>query len=172
MLTHKAEQDRQDPQPLVARKRRWLTPAIAAVLAIFVVAGLWLGYAWTQTRYYVGEFNQHVAIFNGISQSLGPFQLSKVEATTNIRMDSLPEFTQQVVRQTVPARDLADAQQIVKNLQEKGTTGLPVTCPTGTAKPTASPSPTTGPTPASPNPSNRPTSSPTSTAVPTCAVSP
>ncbi|WP_284988578.1 protein phosphatase 2C domain-containing protein [Arthrobacter sp. efr-133-TYG-120] len=172
VLTHKAEQDRQDPQPLVARKRRWLTPAIAAVLAIFVVAGLWLGYAWTQTRYYVGEFNQHVAIFNGISQSLGPFQLSKVEATTNIRMDSLPEFTQQVVRQTVPARDLADAQQIVKNLQEKGTTGLPVTCPTGTAKPTASPSPTTGPTPASPSPSNRPTSSPTSTAVPTCAVSP
>lgn len=172
VLTHKAEQDRQDPQPLVARKRRWLTPAIAAVLAIFVVAGLWLGYAWTQTRYYVGEFDQHVAIFNGISQSLGPFQLSKVEATTNIRMDSLPEFTQQVVRQTVPARDLSDAQQIVKNLQEKGTTGLPVNCPTGTAKPTASPTATATPTPPSPSPSNRPTSSPTSTAIPTCAVSP
>ncbi|MEV8149319.1 protein phosphatase 2C domain-containing protein [Arthrobacter sp. NPDC080073] len=172
VLTHKAEQDRQEPQPLVAQKRRWLTPAIAAVLAIFVVAGLWLGYAWTQTRYYVGEFNQHVAIFNGISQSLGPFQLSKVEATTNIRMDSLPEYTQQVVRQTVPARDLSDAQQIVKNLQEKGTTGLPVNCPTGTARPTASPTATATPTPPSPSPSNRPTSSPSSTAVPTCAVSP
>jgi PPM family protein phosphatase len=171
VLTHKAEQDRQDPQPLVAQKRRWLTPAIAAVLAIFVVAGLWLGYAWTQTRYYVGEFNQHVAIFNGISQSLGPFQLSKVEATTNIRMDSLPEYTQQVVRQTVPARDLSDAQQIVKNLQEKGTTGLPANCPTGTAKPTASPTATAAPTPPSPSPSNRPTSSPTSTPVPSCAVS-
>lgn len=172
VLTHKAEQDRQDPQPLVARKRRWLTPAIAAVLAIFVVAGLWLGYAWTQTRYYVGEFDQHVAIFNGISQSLGPFQLSKVEAKTNIRMDSLPQYTQQTLRQTVPARDLADAQQIVKSLQENGTTGLPANCPTGTAKPTASPTPTGTPTPASPSPSNRPTSSPTSTAVPTCAVSP
>ncbi|MFK4297021.1 serine/threonine protein phosphatase PrpC [Arthrobacter sp. GAS37] len=167
VLTHKAEQDRQDTQPLVARKRRWLTPAIAAVLAIFVVAGLWLGYAWTQTRYYVGEFDQHVAIFNGISQSLGPFQLSKVEATTNIRMDSLPQYTQQTLRQTVPARDLADAQQIVKSLQENGTTGLPANCPTGSAKPTASPTPT-----ASPSPSNPPTSSPTSTAVPTCAVSP
>lgn len=177
VLTHKAEQDRQELQPFVGRKRRWLTPAIAAALAILVVAGLWLGYAWTQTRYYVGEFNQHVAIFNGISQSLGPLQLSKVEAQTNIRMDSLPEFTQQVVRQTVPARDLADAQQIVKNLQEKGTTGLPGACPTGTSKPTSSPSATASPTPPSPtppspSPSSRPTSSSTSTAAPTCAVSP
>lgn len=172
VLTHKAEQDRQELQPFVVRKRRWLTPAIAAALAILVVAGLWLGYAWTQTRYYVGEFNQHVAIFNGISQSLGPLQLSKVEAQTNIRMDSLPEFTQQVVRQTVPARDLADAQQIVKNLQEKGTTGLPGACPTGTSKPTSSPSATASPTPPSPSPSSRPTSSSTSTAAPTCAVSP
>jgi PPM family protein phosphatase len=168
VLTHKADQDRQEVQRLVIRKRRWLTPAIAAVLAICVVAGLWLGYAWTQTRYYVGEFDQRVAIFNGISQSLGPFQLSKVEAVTTIRMDSLSEFTQQIVRQTVPARDLADAQQIVKSLQDRGTTGLPNNCPTGTPKASASPTAT----PASPSPSPGPTSSPTSTPMPTCAVSP
>ncbi|GAA4051250.1 protein phosphatase 2C domain-containing protein [Arthrobacter methylotrophus] len=172
VLTHKAEQDRQDPVQLVTRNRRWLTPAIAAVLAIFVVAGLWLGYAWTQTRYYVGEYEQHVAIFNGISQSLGPFQLSKVEAVTSIRMDSLPEFTQQSVRQTVPAHDLADAQQIVKSLQDRGTTGLPSNCPTATPRPTTSPSSTASPAPASPSPSNAPTASPTSTLVPSCAVSP
>lgn len=173
VLTHKAEQDRPEVQPLPTRKRRWLTPAIAAVLAIFMIAGLWLGYAWTQTRYYVGEFDQRVAIFNGISQSLGPFQLSKVETVTKIRMDSLPEFTRQSVRQTVAARDLADAQQIVKNLQDTGTTGLPTNCPTGTPKPTASPNTTAspGPTGPSPSPSNAPTSSPASTPVPTCAVS-
>lgn len=173
VLTHKAEQDRPEVQPFVARKRRWLTPAIAAVLAIFVVAGLWLGYAWTQTRYYVGEFDHRVAIFNGISQSLGPLQLSKVQAVTEIRVDSLPEYSRQSIRQTVPARDLADAQQIVKNLQDTGTTGLPANCPTGTPRPTASPTATAGPaTTASPSPSNAPTSSPTSTPVPSCAVSP
>lgn len=172
VLTHKAEQDRPEVQPLVPRRHRWLTPAIAALLAIFVVAGLWLGYAWTQTRYYVGEFDHRVAIFNGISQSLGPFQLSKVEAVTEIRVDSLPEYSRQSIRQTVPARDLADAQQIVKNLQDTGTTGLPANCPTGTPKPTASPTATASPATASPSPSNAPTSSPTSTPVPSCAVSP
>lgn len=176
VLTHKAEQDRAEVQPLVARRRRWLTPAIAALLAIFVVAGLWLGYAWTQTRYYVGEFDHRVAIFNGISQSLGPFQLSKVEAVTQIRVDSLPEYSRQSIRQTVPARDLADAQQIVKNLQDTGTTGLPANCPSGTPRPTATatanPTATASPAPASPSPSNAPTSSPTSTPVPSCAVSP
>src|SRR5205085_12600793 len=129
---------------------------IAAILAIFVIAGLWLGYASTQTRYYVGEFDQRVAIFNGISQTLGPFQLSKVETVTGIRMDSLPEYSRQSVRQTVAARDLADAQQIVKSLQDTGTTGLPNSCPTPTAKPTASatPSPSASPSPiASPSPS-------------------
>ncbi|MCX2747318.1 protein phosphatase 2C domain-containing protein [Arthrobacter sp. MI7-26] len=172
VLTHKAEQDRPEVQPLVARRRRWFTPVVAALLAIFVVAGLWLGYAWTQTRYYVGEFDHRVAIFNGISQSLGPFQLSKVEAVTEIRVDSLPEYSRQSIRQTVPARDLADAQQIVKNLQDTGTTGLPANCPTGTPRPTASPTATASPAPASPSPSNEPTSSPTSTPVPSCAVSP
>ena len=166
VLTHKAEQDRLEFQPVPTRKRRWLTLAIAAVLAIFVIAGLWVGYAWTQTRYYVGEFDQHVAIYNGISQSLGPFQLSKVQTVTNIRMDSLPEYTQQSVRQTVAARDLADAQQIVKSLQNNGTTGLPTPCPTNTAVPSPSASATrAAPSPA---PSAAPTSSPTSTPAPTC----
>ncbi|MEZ2390926.1 protein phosphatase 2C domain-containing protein [bacterium RCC_150] len=166
VLTHKAEQDRQELLQLPTRKRRWLTPVVAAVLAIFVIAGLWLGYAWTQTRYYVGEFDQRVAIFNGISQSLGPFQLSKVEAVTDIRMDSLPEYSQQSIRQTVPARDLADAQQIVKNLQDTGTTGLPNSCPTATPKPTSSASGTHPPATAGPSPSKGPTSSPSSTPIP------
>ncbi|MEO3940946.1 protein phosphatase 2C domain-containing protein [Paenarthrobacter nicotinovorans] len=140
VLTHKAEQDRVEEDEPVRRRVRWLMPAVAAVLVVGVVVGLWLGYAWTQTRYYVGEFDQRVAIFNGISQRLGPIQLSRLEAVTDIRVDSLPEYGQQSVHQTVPAGDLDDAQAIVENLKNTGSASA--NCPTTTATATPSPSPT------------------------------
>jgi protein phosphatase len=145
--------------------------ATAAALLIILSVGLWLGYAWTQTRYYIGEYDQRVAIFNGVSQRLGPIQLSTLETVTDIKMSDLPEFSQQRVRQTVPAKDLYDAQRIVKNLDLTGTTSPSDEClspsptataakpsasaaapapsgtaaPPGTPKPTATPSPTANP---------------------------
>ncbi|WP_159700277.1 PP2C family serine/threonine-protein phosphatase [Arthrobacter sp. 18067] len=141
VLTHKAEQDRLDVEEPARRRIRWLMPAVAAVVVVGVVVGLWLGYAWTQTRYYVGEYDQRVAIFNGISQRLGPIQLSRLEAVTDIRVDSLPEYGQQSVRQTVPAGDLDDAQSIVENLKNTGSASA--NCPTTSATSTPTPSPTT-----------------------------
>ena len=151
VLTHKSDQDRDgadEPGP-ERRPRRWITMGIAAAALVVLAVGLWLGYAWTQTRYYIGEFDQRVAIFNGVSQRLGPIQLSTLEAVTDIRMDSLPQFSQQRVRQTVPARDLYDAQRIVKNLERTGTTAPSDECITPSpsaspraTRPTATPKPT------------------------------
>lgn len=160
VLTHKAEQDRVDVEEPARRRVRWLMPAVAAVVVLGVVVGLWLGYAWTQTRYYVGEYDQRVAIFNGISQRLGPIQLSRLEAVTDIRVDSLPEYGQQSVRQTVPAGDLHDAQGIVENLKNTGSASA--NCPTKGPKPTPSPTisvpvPSTAAV-ATPSPSPIPTS--------------
>ena len=176
VLTHKSEQDREEADDFrpAGRSRRWLTVSIAAAIVALLAVGLWLGYAWTQTRYYIGEHDQHVAIFNGVSQRLGPIQLSTLEAVTDIKMSDLPEFSQQRVRQTVPARDLYDAQRIVKNLERTGTTAPADECltpspaataagatpsPGTTAKPgsTASPSATASPGAAKPSPSATPT---------------
>jgi protein phosphatase len=140
VLTHKAEPDREDAdeyKPPV-RRRRWLTISIAAAIVAVLGIGLWLGYAWTQTRYYIGEHDQRVAIFNGVSQRLGPIPLSTLETVTDIRMSDLPEFSQQRVRQTVPARDLYDAQRIVKNLERTGTTAPADECLTSSPTPSAS----------------------------------
>ena len=170
VLTHKAEQSREEAEEYKpdGRPRRWVTVAIAAAIVALLAIGLWLGYAWTQTRYYIGEHNQHVAIFNGVSQRLGPIQLSTLEAETEIRMSDLPEFSQQRVRQTVPARDLYDAQRIVKNLERTGTTAPADECIT------ASPSPATPSATASPKATASPsaTASPGSTASPGAAGSP
>src|SRR5690349_13387477 len=143
VLTHKSDQARDEAEDFTParRPRRWLTLGIAGAALLVLAVGLWLGYAWTQTRYYIGEFDQRVAIFNGVSQRLGPIQLSTLEAVTDIRMDSLPQFSQQRVRQTVPARDLYDAQRIVKNLERTGSTAPSDECltPSPTASPSATP---------------------------------
>ncbi|MDQ0848357.1 serine/threonine protein phosphatase PrpC [Arthrobacter sp. B3I9] len=168
VLTHKSEQAREEAEEYRAapRARRWVTISIAAAIVAVLAVGLWLGYAWTQTRYYIGEHDQHVAIFNGVSQRLGPIQLSTLETVTEIRMSDLPEFSQQRVRQTVPARDLYDAQRIVKNLELTGTTSPADECHT------PSPSPPASSAPATPSPEAggtvAPTASPTPTTAPTC----
>jgi serine/threonine protein phosphatase PrpC len=178
VLTHKSDQDRDgadEPGP-ERRPRRWITMGIAAAALVVLAVGLWLGYAWTQTRYYIGEFDQRVAIFNGVSQRLGPIQLSTLETVTEIRMDSLPQFSQQRVRQTVPARDLYDAQRIVKNLERTGTTAPSDECitPSPSASPRATrPAATPKPTATStPKPTAAGTAKPTATAGATAAPTP
>ncbi|MFP3580941.1 PP2C family serine/threonine-protein phosphatase [Arthrobacter sp. fls2-241-R2A-200] len=163
VLTHKAEQDREEVEEPPRRRIRWLMPAVAAVVVLGVVVGLWLGYAWTQTRYYVGEYDQRVAIFNGISQRLGPLQLSRLESVTDVKVDSLPEYGQQSVQQTVPAGDLRDAQRIVENLKNTGSASAD--CPSISAKPTPSPTPSRSTAPAIP--STAAVASPTPSPVPT-----
>lgn len=170
VLTHKSDQARDDYEDYRSsyRPRRWLSMAVAVVVLVLLGVGLWLGYAWTQTRYYIGEYDQRVAIYNGVSQRLGPIQLSTLEAVTEIPMSSLPEFSQQRVRQTVPARDLYDAQRIVKNLEETGTTSPSEPCPTSSAG--AAPSGSPGATAPAPNPTASPAPSPAPTQSP--SVSP
>ena len=144
VLTHKADQPGSDADDsFLPPPRRWVTWSIAASVLVVLTVGLWLGYAWTQTRYYIGEYDSRVAIYNGVSQRLGPIQLSSLEAVTEIRMDSLPPFSQQRVRQTVPARDLYDAQRIVKNLERTGTTSPADECPTSSPTPGATTAPAT-----------------------------
>jgi len=174
VLTHKAdapvaEADDALGQP---KPRRWVTMSIAASVLVVLTVGLWLGYAWTQTRYYIGEYDSRVAIYNGVSQRLGPIQLSTLEAVTEIRMDSLPQFSQQRVRQTVPARDLYDAQRIVKNLEGTGTIAPPDECltpspaPAPTTAPAATPTaPAPSPDPSAPVAAPAPSASPSATAV-------
>ncbi|WP_461164174.1 PP2C family protein-serine/threonine phosphatase [Arthrobacter sp. R4-81] len=170
VLTHKSDQTRDDYEDYRSslRPRRWLSMAVAVVVLLLLGVGLWLGYAWTQTRYYIGEYDQRVAIYNGVSQRLGPIQLSTLEAVTEIPVSSLPEFSQQRVRQTVPARDLYDAQRIVKNLQETGTTSPSEACPSPSAG--AAPSGTAGAASPAPSPTGTPAPSPART--PSPSVSP
>ena len=169
VLTHKPEQPDDDEELLIIseppRRPRWFA-LVAGVLVILVLgAGTWWGYAWTQTRYYVGESNGKVAIYNGISQSLGPIRLSHVYTETPVTVDSLPAFSQPRLQQTLPAATLLEANQIVSDLQ-LGVVSPPDTGPSRTPSPSPSPSPST--------PSSSPSGSPSTAASnsPSCPPSP
>ncbi len=145
LLTHKAppgSEPAAPEQPEAAPKRRWIVPAFLALLAVLLAAVLWVGYTWTQTRYYVGSSDSNVAIYNGVSQSLGPIKLSSVTEQTDIPLDSLPEYQRNRVEGTIPAKDLLHAEQIVEDL--RGTARINSCGPSAPATPvkaTASPVP-------------------------------
>jgi serine/threonine protein phosphatase PrpC len=104
-----------------ARRRR-ITWAVGLALAIIaIIAGSLFGYQWTQTRYYVGENDGNVAIFQGVQQSLGPFPLSTVVEETAISLSDLPAFTRSSVEDTINADDLEEAQAIVDRLADART---------------------------------------------------
>lgn len=128
MLMHKPESEtEQEPAAPRRRRPRWLIPAILTVLAVLLAGVLWVGYAWTQTRYYVGSQDNRVAIFNGVSQTVGPIKLSHVSEVSDITVDSLPEYSRDRVERTLPARDLEHAEQIVEEL--RGTARAALACP-------------------------------------------
>ena len=158
------------------RSRRWkvVTRTLAAlVVAAVLVGGGYAAWAWSQKQYFVAADAGHVAIFRGVSQDIGPIRLSRLESQSDVLVSDLPVDVQGSVGNTIPARDLADAQTKVEALrseaqrcQHLAVTGTPCgTSPTPTPStvPTTPPT-TTSTTPTLPQPSTtapKPATSPT-----------
>lgn len=100
------------------RRRAWFLPTFVALLVVLVATVAFLGYVWTQTQYYVGEDDGEVAIYSGVSQSLGPITLSEVDEHVGIDAEELPRYERNRVTSGIFAEDRAHAEQIVENLRE------------------------------------------------------
>jgi protein phosphatase len=99
------------------RRRISWTAFIVGVVAV-IVAGVIIGYQFTQQHYFVGVDNGRVAIFQGVQQNIGPIVLSHVYETTTLNLDDLPAYRRAVVESTINADDLKDAQRIVDELAD------------------------------------------------------
>lgn len=137
------------------RGRGWVLWTVLVLLLVGALGGsAWTAYRWTQTQYFVGTSGSQVAIYRGVNERVGGYGLSRVAERTEVRVDALPPFEQERVRQTIPAGNLDDARRIVTLLRQQATP-----CPAPTAL--ASPVPT--PALASPAPTPAPTAAPTPT---------
>ncbi|MEU0964430.1 Stp1/IreP family PP2C-type Ser/Thr phosphatase [Streptomyces sp. NPDC005917] len=100
------------------RGRKWLKRSFYSVLALAVIGGgLYGGYRWTQTQYFVGANSEHIALYQGISQDLAWVSLSKVEHDhPEIELKYLPPYQQKQVKATIAEGGLKDAQTKVQEL--------------------------------------------------------
>ncbi|MEU9136372.1 Stp1/IreP family PP2C-type Ser/Thr phosphatase [Streptomyces sp. NPDC048404] len=98
--------------------RRWLKRSFYVVLTLAVIGGgLYGGHRWTQTQYYVGAQDEHVALYRGISQDLAWVSLSKVEKDhPEIELKYLPPYQQKQVKATITEGGLADAKAKIDEL--------------------------------------------------------
>jgi serine/threonine protein phosphatase PrpC len=101
-----------------ARRRRiaWLVGV--SLIVVGLLAGLFFGYRWTQSLYYVGVNGSTVAIYQGVQQDLGPISLHSVYRQTSIEVASLPSYLRKTVEDTISASDLTDAENIIDRLSE------------------------------------------------------
>jgi len=165
--------------------RKWAKRSFYSVLALAIVGGgLYGGWRWTQTQYYVGTKAEHVALYRGISQDLAWVSLSKVEKDhPEIELKYLPPYQQKQVRATIAEGGLTDAQSKIDALgvqasackkeserqsaeseknsktgtgQAGGTTGTTKTSLTSKASPSPSTSPTPSTSATAPTPSPGP----------------
>jgi protein phosphatase len=101
--------------------RKWLKRSLYSVLALGIIGGgLYGGYRWTQTQYYVGasEGDKHVALYRGISQDLAWVSLSKVEKDyPKIELKYLPPYQQKQVKATIVEGGLSEAQSKIDELE-------------------------------------------------------
>ncbi|ATL29119.1 Serine/threonine phosphatase PPP [Streptomyces formicae] len=98
--------------------RKWIKRSLYVVLALAVIAGgLYGGYRWTQTQYYVGTKDKHIALYRGIDQDLAWVSLSKVEKDhPEIELKYLPPYQRKQVEGTIPEDNLDDAKGKVEEL--------------------------------------------------------
>ncbi|MFI6350956.1 Stp1/IreP family PP2C-type Ser/Thr phosphatase [Streptomyces sp. NPDC050560] len=100
------------------RRRPWRRRSLYIALALVVIgAGLYGGYRWTQTQYYVGTKDDHVALYRGIDQNLAWVTLSKVQQDhPEIELKYLPPYQKDEVEKTIGADSLGQAKDKIGEL--------------------------------------------------------
>ncbi|MFD3545978.1 Stp1/IreP family PP2C-type Ser/Thr phosphatase [Streptomyces sp. NPDC058655] len=106
------------PRRRRSKGRKWTTRTLTLLLVAGVVGGgLYAGWRWTQTQYYIGVKGGHVALFKGISQKLGPVELSEVEIDRpDIELKYLPPYKLKLVQATISESSLDGAREKIDDL--------------------------------------------------------
>jgi serine/threonine protein phosphatase PrpC len=118
-----------------ARRRRHpvRTTLILLLLAALLAGGVWGGWQYTQTQYYVGVADDgKIAVFQGIPGEIAGFQLSKVLFKSDVSIDELTPASQDAVRSTIAKDSYAEARSALDGLIAPGSGNIVPVCRTVT----------------------------------------
>lgn len=106
-------EEEEDDDP---KHHSWGKAFISLIVVALVILGAWGGYVWSQNQYYAQLAEDHVVIYQGIPQAIGPFELSHpIEVTTITEGDLLPvERTR--LREPVRRASLAEINEYIDSL--------------------------------------------------------
>ena len=95
-------------------QRNRLAIVITILLAVAVLFGAGTGtYMWSQTRYYVGNSNGKVAIYQGVPTNLFGLALSHEVSSTSITVSNLPQTWHDQLNRGISVGSLDEAQSRV-----------------------------------------------------------
>lgn len=104
-------------------KVRWRKVRGLAIIATLISLAGYLGYsayAYTQTRFFIAESDGYVVIYQGIRESFGPFVFSREYQRTDLVVDQLNTYQQQLVERSISGDSLEDINNKLQTLREVG----------------------------------------------------
>lgn len=107
----------EEPAERTSRRSWSVRLFIFLLVAALLTLAAWTGLHYVERSYYVGESDGTVAVYNGIPQALGPIRLSHVVENTDISTSQLSNHTRTLLRNSITAKDLNEAHQIVSRLK-------------------------------------------------------
>jgi protein phosphatase len=128
------------------RRMGWLRYGLVIVVALLVlIAGSVALYRASQSQYFVGVSNNHVAIYRGVDADLPLISLKSVVDETDIPISALTRVNRDLVVDGIEARDRAEAEATVARLRASRPKPRPKPSPSPSASsPTAvNPAPST-----------------------------
>jgi PPM family protein phosphatase len=147
------------PAPRRRRTGRLLLVGLLGLLLVGAAAGA--GWSYLRSQYYVGVDDDVVAVYRGVNGSVAGVELASVEERTDLDVERLSIVARGRVERGIVAEDRADADEIVRRLEENA---APACDPDDAGDPEA-PTPLPGadepaPDPNSPEPAASPTPAP------------
>ncbi|MBQ9058916.1 MAG: Stp1/IreP family PP2C-type Ser/Thr phosphatase [Atopobiaceae bacterium] len=97
-----------------AKVMRW----VGVIMGILLASGL-LGYLFVSNAWYVGDNLGTVAIYRGIPGRLMGMRLSHIDETTSVETSDLPESTQKLLQEGIPAASSEAAREIVEAYRDQ-----------------------------------------------------